>query len=108
MECFYSRIRHDEAKAVEIVRGAGIDGGDVLIVEVDSRGRLLGLNRYRLAARLGPLRIEGNWPRQESEERVVFEPIGGRYPSIEVVFCPVCDNELVRIRILGRGSEAPG
>ncbi len=103
MERFYSRIRHEEVKAIEVVRGAGIDGGDVLIIEVDSRGRLLGLNRYRLSARLGPLRVEGEWPRQESEERVVFEPVGGRYPSVEVVFCPVCDNEPVRIRILEGG-----
>ncbi len=109
MEKTLSRVRHSKVKAVEVVRGAGIGGGDVIVVEEDMEGRLLGLNRYRIAARVSRLRVEGEWPRQGDERRVVFEPIGGEYPSVVVEFCPVCEETEVVVRVLERrGSEAPG
>ena len=104
-----SRVRHCKVKAVEVVRGAGIGGGDVIVVEEDMEGRLLGLNRYRMAARVSRLRVEGEWPRQEDDGRVVFEPVGGEYPSVEIEFCPSCEETEVVVRVTARrGSEAPG
>ena len=104
-----SRVKHCKVKAVEVVKGAGIGGGDVIVVEEDMAGRLLGLNRYRIAARVSRLRVEGDWPRQEDEMRVVFEPVGGEYPSVVVEFCPACEETEVVVRIVERrGSEAPG
>ncbi len=95
-----SRVRHDNVKAVEVVRGGGIAGGDVVVVEEHREGRLMGLNRYRLAARITRLIIEGDWEYYGDDRRVVFEPRGGRYPSVILEFCPSCEETVLRVRIL--------
>jgi len=105
----WSRVRHRRVKAVEVVRGGGIAGGDVIIVEEDSEGRLMSLNRYRIAARVSRLDVEGEWPATRDESRVFFEPVGGEYPEVVVEFCPSCEETPVRVKIVGRrGSVAPG
>ena len=103
----WSRVRHRKVKAVEVVRGAGIGGGDVIVVEEDVGGRLLGLNRYRIAARVSELRVEGDWPRRQEPLRVAFEQVDGVYPDVEVRFCPSCEETPVVIVVGGGGPKRP-
>ncbi len=103
-----SRVRHEEVKAVEVVSGGGIAGGDVVIVEEHREGRLMGFNRYRLAARVSKLVVEGDWEYYRDERRVLFEPRGGHYPTVEIEFCPSCEETVLRVRVVGGGSGAPG
>ncbi|AEM38474.1 hypothetical protein Pyrfu_0605 [Pyrolobus fumarii 1A] len=106
---FWSRVRHRGVKAVEVVRGGGIAGGDVIVVEEDKEGRLMGFNRYRLSTRISRIIVEGEWPCEGDERRVLFEPIDGRYPDVTLVFCPSCEETTLVIRVEGGagGQERP-
>jgi len=97
----WSRVRHGRVRAIEVVRGGGKAGGDVIVVEEDREGRLMGFNRYRIAARISRIVLEGEWPHEASETRVYFEPVGGRYPDVTLVFCPSCEETPLYVKIEG-------
>ncbi len=101
-----SRIKHPDVVYVEVVRGAGIDGGDLVTVAVKRRQggvmsflpylgpRDIAVNKYRLAERVASVTVEAGRLRELYGEgcytvkeegsvwRLELGKTGDRYPSV--------------------------